>query len=326
MAIRRAYIFLLFINFVNSRYFLNIDENYCVLEFKNEYDTFSGVFTPKADGTLTLKLIDSISEINNDKYSLIRDRTYADVYYIKSSTNRYEYIAESKGCPISFRKIDYNSKINIFYKDDCGVDQNNVPTVNLLDTIKVTTYDGKEALVQNNVIEFYINYFDKYDAIYLRYVEPFTGYKKLTLFDDTPYYFDGMVTYEYYYFGGNYSTEHKAFISKSTKGRYEACKIVYLNISARNNLPLYTNFIEEQEKLEKENREEEERKRKESEGKIRWLIIIAIIIGALLFLCFLVYIGYCCGCCSSSSSSSNSGKGIFGIFVVHKSTTISVKN
>ena len=133
-----------------------------------------------------------------------------------------------------------------------------------------------------------------------------------------------MLTYNYYHFGGIYSTEHKAHISKTIKS--ETCKILYLNIPAKNNLPLYTDFIAEQEKLEKERREEEEREKKESEGKMLWLIIIGIIIGALLFLCFIMYIGIRCGCCSSSSSSSNSGKGIFGIFVVHKSTTISVKN
>ena len=54
MTIKKAYIFLLFINFVNLRYYLNIDEVYCVLEFKNEYYTFTGNFTPKNDGTLTL--------------------------------------------------------------------------------------------------------------------------------------------------------------------------------------------------------------------------------------------------------------------------------
>ena len=187
MTIKKGYIFLLFINFVNSRYYLNVDEKYCVLEFKREYYTFTGDFTTKNDGTLTLKLMPS-NPITNGTYSLIRDRTYADVYYIKSITNSYEYIAESLGCRISFREIDEYSKINIFYKDECGVDQNNIPTINSLDTIKVTNYDGKEALAQNNVIQFYIHYFYKYDTYYLKYEEPLTGYEKLYLFDDTTYY------------------------------------------------------------------------------------------------------------------------------------------
>ena len=196
--------------------------------------------------------------------------------------------------------------------------------MNLLNTIEVTTYDGKKVLVQNNVIKFYIHYFYKYDNTYLNYIEPLTGYSKMTLFNDTTYYYDGMLTYAYHYFQVKSFTEHKVLISKSMKEGYNACKIVYLNVSARNNLSLYTDFIEEQEKLEKEKHEEEERKKKEKEGTFRWLIIIAIIIGALLFLCFLVYIGYYCGCCGSNGNSSS--KGIFGIFIIHQSTTISVKN
>ena len=113
------------------------------------------------------------------------------------------------------------------------------------------------------------------------------------------------------------------------KDEEKSCDIVYLSISKRNkDLPLYSDFIEEQKILEKEKNEEEERKKRKKKGCICCLIITSILIGILLLIGLFTYIVTCCGCFRSDNSSigSSSNKGIFGILAIKSTTTAVIHN
>ena len=305
MLIRKGYIFILFSGFAHSRYYLQVGKNYCGINFRNEFRTITGTFRTKKKDAYTINLIDY-------DYNIIRDKYDTKLLYIKRKSENY-YLADISNCDIRMRDINSFHEITIFYSNECDINQNNIPTVNLLNTIEVTSFEGKKVLVQNNIIEFYVNYFSKYDKFYRIIKEPHGGFVKTTLFDDSVIYYDGNLTKTYNSFEVKSYSKHKALIFKSMSDNEVGCGIVYLNVSDRNkDLLLYSDFIEKQKELEKEKAEKDEEKKKKKKSCIICLIIIASLIGFILFLGLIAFIIECCGCYSGGSSSS--GKGTFTIF------------